>query len=98
MIKNAGERSAAGLRFMECKAKGKLTRVPTHPSQGWECPLCQRGPDDGVRRQGWKWGTLGCGQLACMVGLSWLGVEEMKREPSAATDSQAQLQSQARYK
>jgi len=33
-----------------------------------------------------------------MVGLSWLGVEEMKREPSAATDSQAQLQSQARYK
>ena len=30
-----------------------------------------------------------------MVGLSWLGVEEMKREPSAATDSQAQLRSRA---
>jgi hypothetical protein len=30
-----------------------------------------------------------------MVGLSWLGVEEMKREPSAATESQAQLKTRA---
>ena len=36
---------------------------------------------------------MGEGELACIVGLSWLGVEEMKREPSAATDSQAHLHS-----